>query len=215
MTAASGAAGAVAPPAAVLLAAGAGARFGGSKLLAPLPAASHGVAAGTPIGVAACLHLVAALPRVIAVVRPGDRALAARLRDTGADVVVCDRAQEGMGVTLAAGVEASHDAGGWVVALADMPWVAPASIAAVAGALREGASIVAPVHGGRRGHPVGFAARHYASLAALQGDEGARSVVARHIGLLREIALDDAGVLRDVDRPEDLQPPSQAGRTGP
>ena len=187
----------------VLLAAGAGARFGGGKLMAALPAASHGVAAGTPIGVAACLHLVAALPRVIAVVKPGDAALADRLRETGADVIVCDRAQEGMGVSLAAAVRHGADCDGWVVALADMPWIAPASIAAVADALRTGASIATPVYRGERGHPVGFARIHFAALTALTGDEGAKRVVAAH-GPPALVTVDDPGVLRDVDRPGDL-----------
>ena len=194
-----------APLAGLLLAAGAGARFGGSKLLAPLPAASHGVAAGTPIGVAACLHLVAALPRVVAVVRPGDVAVADRLRDTGAEVVVCERAYEGMGVSLASAVQAAADAGGWIVALADMPWIAPATIAAVADALHAGASIVAPAYGAERGHPVGFARAHYAALAALRGDEGAKTVVAAHAASLRIVEVDDAGVVRDVDHPTDLR----------
>ena len=70
----------------VLLAAGAGARFGGAKLLAPLPAPSHGVGAGTPIGVAAATHLMAALNDVVAVVRPRDHMLQAALADTGARV---------------------------------------------------------------------------------------------------------------------------------
>jgi molybdenum cofactor cytidylyltransferase len=188
----------------LLLAAGAGARFGGSKLLAPLPHPSHGVAAGTPVGVAACLHLVAALPRVVAVVRPGDLALETALRGTGAEVIVCAAAHEGMGVTLAAGVAATADADGWVVALADMPWIEPATIAAVAAGVRDGSSIVAPAYEGRRGHPVGFSRAHYAALAALSGDEGARSLVAAHPQLLETVAVDDPGVVLDVDRRGDL-----------
>jgi len=188
----------------LLLAAGSGSRFGGAKLAAPLPRTSHGVAAGTPIGVAACLHLVAALPRVIAVVRTIDVALRDLLQQTGAQIVVCDRAHEGMGVTLATGVAAAPDADGWVVALGDMPWIAPATIAAVAARVRDGASIVAPVHRGQRGHPVGFARAHQAALVALTGDEGARGLVAANRALLELLDVQDPGVLLDVDRGEDL-----------
>jgi molybdenum cofactor cytidylyltransferase len=138
------------------------------------------------------------------VVRRGDVALAAQLRETGAEVLVCDRAHEGMGVTLASAIRATPDAPGWVIALADMPWIAPATIAAVVAQLHEGAILAAPVHAGRRGHPVGFAAIHYAALAALSGDEGARGLIAARIAALKEVAVDDAGVLRDIDRPEDL-----------
>ncbi len=188
----------------VLLAGGRGERFGGGKLLAPVQSAQDDVAAGTPVGVAACRHLAAALPEIIAVVRPGDPALAAALAAAGARVLVCERASEGMGASLACAVAATADADGWVVALADMPWVRPATIAAVAAALAAGADIVAPRYDGQRGHPVGFAHGHGAALAALAGDEGARSVVAAHAAGVRVIDVDDPGVLRDVDRASDL-----------
>lgn len=188
----------------ILLAAGSGTRFGGGKLLAPVRSAQDDVAAGTPVGVAACRHLVAALPDSIAVVRPGDAALAAAFALAGARVVECARADEGMGASLACGIAAARDAGGWVVALADMPWVRPATIAAVAQALLAGAAIAAPVWTRQRGHPVGFAREHYAALAALCGDEGARAVIAANPAALQTFDVDDPGVLRDVDRPADL-----------
>ena len=188
----------------ILLAAGSGARFGGAKLLAPLPAASHGVGAGIAIGVASCLHLVAALPDVVAVVRPGDSILATQLRAAGARVVECSRADEGMGASLACAIKEARDADAWVVALADMPWIAPATIAAVADALEGGADIAAAAYQGRRAHPVGFARHHFAALAALTGDDGARSVVGAHLDRLRMIHVADDGVVRDVDTVADL-----------
>lgn len=190
--------------AAVLLAAGSGTRFGGAKLLAPLPAAAHGVPAGTPIGVAACRHLATAVAHVIAVVRPGDDALAALLAQAGARIAVCARAADGMGESLACGVAAARDADGWLVALADMPWVAPATIVRVAQCLAGGASIVVPRHAGARGHPVGFAAAHRDALLALHGDEGARRIVRAHAAVAVDVDVDDPGVVRDVDRREDL-----------
>jgi molybdenum cofactor cytidylyltransferase len=90
------------------------------------------------------------------------------------------------------------------VALADMPWIAPATIAMVATRIAGGVSLVAPAHGGRRGHPVGFGRAHYAALSSLRGDEGARSIVAAHADALQLIDVDDAAVLLDVDRPDDL-----------
>jgi molybdenum cofactor cytidylyltransferase len=151
------------------------------------------------------MHLAMALPRVIAVVRPGDDALAALLAQAGAQVTACAAAAGGMGESLAWGVAAAADADGWLVALADMPWIVPGTITQVAQGLVAGASIVVPRHAGRRGHPVGFAADHRAALLALHGDAGARDVVAAHAA--RVVALDvaDAGVLRDVDRLEDLE----------
>ena len=183
----------------ILLAAGSSARFGSDKLLEPLPHAADDCEPGTPIGVAACRHLGAAVSATLAVVRPGDGALAAMLRDAGARVVECARAEDGMGASLACGVQATPDADGWLVALADMPWIMPATIRTLASALGAGADIVAPSYNGERGHPVGFARRHYAALSALTGDEGARAIVQANRATLRLEATDDPGVLRDVD----------------
>jgi molybdenum cofactor cytidylyltransferase len=187
----------------ILLAAGRGTRFHGDKLHARLPHPTHGIAAGTPVGVAAAMHLVAALPDSIGVVRKGDDTLSEALAGAGLRIVECANADDGMGASLACGVAALGAADACIVALADMPWIAPATIMGVAAALREGAGIVAPVYRGRRGHPVGFSRRHFAELSALHGDEGARSLLAR----AHDIALvdcDDEGVARDVDTRDDL-----------
>ena len=183
----------------LLLAAGRGTRFDPhgqqNKLLAPLPD-------GTPIARAAAHTMLAVLPRVIAIVRPGAEALAHLLNEVGCEVVFAADAERGMGASLAAGVHASAEADGWVVALADMPWILPATVEAVARKLGEGAPIVAPVHRGQRGHPVGFGGVHGEALAALDGDTGARSLLASPD--LTTIAVDDPGVLADVDTPGDL-----------
>ena len=184
-------------PTGILLAAGASRRFGGDKLVVPLPD-------GTPLGAASCRALRAVLPQVIAVVRPRDDGLATLLEAQGATVVRCPRADEGMGASLACGVDASADASGWIVALADMPWIAPSTIRAVAAALGDGASLAAPFHRGERGHPVGFAAAHRDALLGLAGDEGARAILARAGSSLRHVDVDDPGALRDVDTPRDL-----------
>ena len=89
----------------ILLAAGASKRFGSDKLLHPL-------AAGTPVALAALANLRAALPHVIAVVRPGAEQLAHRLSEAGATVILCANAEDGMGASLATAVAASGDAAG-------------------------------------------------------------------------------------------------------
>jgi molybdenum cofactor cytidylyltransferase len=109
-----------------------------------------------------------------------------------------------MGASLAAGVAALPVDRAVVVALADMPWIEPTTIARVADAVRNGAVVAAPFHDGQRGHPVGFAPSLRDELLALAGDDGARSVLARHRASLVRIDVDDAGVLRDVDRPSDM-----------
>lgn len=194
----------------ILLAAGRGTRFHGDKLRVPLPQPSFGVPAGTPLGVAAAMHLVAAVAESIGVVRYDANAFSRALADAGLRLVECANADEGMGASLACGIAALGDVDGCVVALADMPWIAPATIAAVAAALRQGAGIVAPVHRGQRGHPVAFSRRHFAALSTLRGDEGARTILAH----ARDIALidcDDPGVTRDVDTEDDLDDRTSGG----
>ena len=183
----------------ILLAAGQGRRFGADKLLHPLPD-------GTPLALAAALSLKAACPRAIAVLRPEQVALAAMLKEAGLVIVTCPEASAGMGHSLAAGVAATADADGWLVALADMPFVQRATHAHIAAALADGAPLAAPVFNGQRGHPVGFAACWRDALLALSGDAGARAILTCHADRLRRIECDDPGVLRDVDTPADLAP---------
>jgi molybdenum cofactor cytidylyltransferase len=185
---------------ALLLAAGRGTRFDPSgvqnKLLAPL-------ADGTPVACAAAHALLATLANVIALVRPGAEALAHALNEAGCDVFFSPDAERGMGATLAAGVRATAESEGWIVALADMPWIAPTTIETLARRLDRGASIVAPVYRGRRGHPVAFGAMHRDALSSLDGDIGARSLLASNE--VTTIDVDDAGILADIDTHADLQ----------
>ncbi|MGH8738756.1 MAG: nucleotidyltransferase family protein, partial [Burkholderiales bacterium] len=99
------------------------------------------------------------------------------------------------------------EVGGYVVALGDMPFVRPSTIAAVCDALDAGAPLAAPYFRTRRGHPVGIAGRFRAELEALGGDEGARALLERHAAGLVKIPCGDPGVIRDIDAPGDLAPP--------
>ena len=180
----------------VLLAAGVERRFGSHKLLAPLPD-------GTAVAVAAARHLIDALPDSVAVLRPGDETLAALLAAEGLRIVVNPNADAGMGTSLACGV-AAVDADGWVIALADMPAIRPATIQAVAEALAAGAPLAAPAYQAQRGHPIGFARRFQAALTALTGDKGGRDILAQHSEEVRLIETDDPGVLVDIDHAADI-----------
>jgi molybdenum cofactor cytidylyltransferase len=186
----------------ILLAAGSSKRFGSNKLLQALPAGTP--EAGTPIGLAAAKHLLDALPESIAVVRPRAQKLGKLLRDAGCNTVMCKNAGEGMGTSLAAGVRAASEADGWVVALADMPFLRPETIRVIAKALSEGAAIAAPSYRGQRGHPVGFARRFLEELSSLHGDLGARTLLDQHPDWVTAHEVDDPGVLRDIDKPSDL-----------
>jgi len=182
----------------ILLAAGSGSRFGGGKMLAPL-------SDGTPIGVASWRNLVAALADSVVVIRSGDTRLRNMLQAEGATIIECADAHSGMSRSLIAGLTATTNASGWVIALGDMPFIRPATVARIASAIEGGELIAMPTFGGERGHPVGLSARLQSELMAIKGDEGAREIVRRHASEICLIACDDdAGILRDIDRREDL-----------
>ncbi len=182
----------------ILLAAGASRRFGADKLTHILPN-------GDMVAVCACRNLLAGTDSVLAVVRPGSEELTSLLQAEGAEVRICTDAEKGMGASLVFGVRTRSEAAAWLIALADMPWIEPATIRKVADALRSGAAIAAPCWQGRRGHPVGFSQILGPELAALSGDEGAKTVIQTHLDQLQLVDCADAGVLRDIDKPEDLQ----------
>ncbi len=184
----------------LLLAAGASRRFGADKLAHALP---HGVA----VAVQAARHLKAELERVVAVVRPGAEATARALAAEGCEVVVCEDADAGMGASLACGARAAGDVAGYLVALADMPFVRPSTIAAVRDALAGGAPLARPYFRTRRGHPVGIAGRFRAELEALSGDDGARKLLDAHAAELLKLPVGDPGAIRDIDTPADVAPP--------
>ena len=184
----------------LLLAAGSASRFGSDKLQHPLP---HGVS----IAVQAARHLKAEIPRVVAAVRPQAAETARALEAEGCEVVICERAAEGMGASLACAARAAGDADGYLVALADMPFVRRSTIAAVREALARGALLAAPYWRARRGHPVGFAGRLRGALEASSGDEGARRLLEAHAAELVKVPVGDPGAIRDIDQPSDLSPP--------
>jgi molybdenum cofactor cytidylyltransferase len=181
----------------LLLAAGRSSRFGADKLLHPL-------ADGTPMALAAARNLSLALPSVLVVVNGAATQLMALLQREGLPVTVCPHAETGMGASLAWGVAQSQGADGWLIALADMPWIQPATLQAVAQAVTGPDLIAAPLHQGQRGHPVAFGRAYQQALLDLAGDQGARQVVAAHASNLVLLPCADAGVVRDVDLREQV-----------
>lgn len=188
------------PRTVIVLAAGQGSRFAlsGHKLAQPLGDSSV-LAATLANALASQLHVVVVTTaRFAAVARSS---VAARDVIVLPDVGTAGAGPLGMGVSIAAGVNARPDADGWLVMPGDMPMVQPATLQAVARALDEHPVVFAQYRG-RRGHPVGFAAELYSEVAGLSGDEGARRVIARYpaYGLER----DDPGILVDIDTADDL-----------
>ena len=198
----------------LLLAAGRGRRFSAAAGAASAPVdklLAH--VDGVPVARRALEALAAGCDAVVAVVRP-DASPALRAALAGARVVDAADADLGMGRSLAAAARAAATdrADAVLVMPADMPWLAPATAASIAALAREGdaasraSRIVVPaLPDGRRGHPVAFGAAHLPALARLEGDRGARALLDAHPA--RIATVDDAGILRDVDTPGDLNAP--------
>jgi len=182
----------------VVLAAGSSSRFGQDKRMVPLPD-------GQWLGMQAVRTMLQVLPRVIAVVRPGDDTYSSAARELGSLIVECESASLGLGHSIACGVDAASDADGWIIALADMPYIRTASYELVVNTMSGGADLAAPVYRGTRGHPAGFSSRFRDELLVLRGDRGARDLLRHHRDLLVALDVDDPGVVDDIDFPEDLR----------
>ena len=182
----------------ILLAAGASRRYGRPKLVEPL-------ANGEPLGVFAAKNLISFLSSTLVVVSDQDNALVSRYRQLGLDVVINEAADEGMAASLVKGIQSSPECDAWIIALADMPWVKPETIGLIKNRLEDGASMVAPLYQGKRGHPVGFSSQWKTALLNLQGDKGGRELLRKHADQVSLIDTDDEGILLDVDYPQDLK----------
>lgn len=190
---------------ALVLAAGAGRRFGGDKLLAPyrgFPLLDQAVNAA----------LAAPVAQVVLVTghdaeRVGAAGILAARRAGAAErlrLVHAPDHGEGMGASLRAGIGViPQDAQGVFVFLGDMPLIPCALASRLAAALGDAPAAV-PVHGGRRGHPVLFAAKVFPHLTRSWGDAGAKALIHRLGSQIVQVETDEAGVLVDIDSPEDL-----------
>lgn len=184
----------------VLLAAGQGKRFDASgklnKLMQPLPS-------GLTVAGTSAINMLSVLPATLAVISPNADSLAALLMSAGCELTVCLDAQKGLASSLLHALQhTSGDCSGWIIALADMPFVQPETIAAIVQAMQSGAGIAVPSFLGQRGNPVGFSRQYLPQLLALTGDQGARALLKTFP--VTEVAVKDAGILKDIDVPTDL-----------
>lgn len=195
--------------AAIVLAAGSARRFGSDK--------RRHLVDGVPMLTKTLTTYREVLDRVAAVIRPGERQIAELVTAAGCEVVEAADAAAGQSRSLAAGVLAltsGHTADhapvrtrpvaepeGLLIGLADMPFVKAETLGRLVDAMNaHPEAIVRPRCRGRGGNPIGFPARLFDELTRIEGDTGAREIVARAEDLLL-VEVDDGGVLDDVDRP--------------
>ena len=193
--------------AAIVLAAGRSTRFaaaggtGATKLTAPL--------AGKPLARYAAEAALASSARPIVVVTGHARsAVEAALRGLSLQFAHNPDFAAGLSTSLRTGLAAlPEDAAGAVVLLADMPAVRPSLIDQLIAAFAKQPSALAaaPTQDGRRGNPILLARALIPAVADIQGDEGARRLLAvLPPGRLLEVPVDDKSVNLDIDTPDAL-----------
>jgi molybdenum cofactor cytidylyltransferase len=92
-----------------------------------------------------------------------------------------------------------------VVFLGDMPYLKPETIDKLINAYNSNADltpIIVPVKAGKNGHPVIFDKAYFDAIVALKGDVGAKAVINANSGKVIEVAVDDSGIIKDIDLPE-------------
>lgn len=176
----------------LVLAAGAGERFGGGKQLAELegrPLLEHVLAA----------MAAAPLDRVVVVLGHRAGEVMERVPLHGAEAIVCERWEEGMAASLRAGAATLQDADAVVVVLGDQPRIGHEAVARVVAARGRGALAVRATYGGTPGHPVLLERALLSRVGELRGDAGARELL-KEVEV-REVACDGLGSPVDVDTP--------------
>lgn len=183
----------------LVLAAGFGQRFGSDKRVAKL-------ANGSKLLAATLLRAQEAFSDVRVVLKVEDDAQALAI-PPGIQVVRAAQAKQGMGSSLAAGIQslANTQATAVAVLLGDMPWISLATLRQLQSQAHAEHIVVAYCNG-QRGHPVLFGRRFWPELMQLQGDNGAKGLIATHAQQVIEVKLADSGILQDVDTPADLSP---------
>ena len=182
-------------PVGILLAAGKSVRFNSNKLLHPL-------IDNTPMLLITAQKLASVLPHSIVVINSALKTFTTQLEQLGLRVVINEQAEQGMGSSIACGVKASKDASGWLITLADMPYIKTDTLTLLANKLTEGTDIIAPQFKQQRGHPVGFSCAYVDELLALNKDIGAKDIIKKNKQQLELVLTDDEGVVRDIDYPD-------------
>ena len=179
----------------LLLAAGKSTRFGRDKLIEPL--------GDSGIAIQSAQNILPHVDSLTVVTATNNSILSSQLKHLPLTLLSCDQSAQGMAASLVCGVIHNMNCDGWIIALADMPFIQPQTYAQIVTAALQH-SIVAPIYSGQRGHPVFIGKKFLPELLQLQGDHGARDILRRHAAEIFLVEVSDAGVVMDIDHPDDL-----------
>lgn len=187
----------------VIMAAGAGTRFGGGKLTAEFRGAPlyRCALSAVPEGIFEAVVVVSAIREIL-------EEASAR----GFLPVVNDRPEDGVSRTIALGLNALGAVDGAMFLAADQPLLTAGTVKELAETfLAHSTDIVAPAAEGRRGNPCLFPAEFFPDLRALTGDQGGAGIIRAHPKRLRLVEVPPEELL-DADTPEILTFLSQISR---
>lgn len=141
---------------------------------------------------------------VLVVMRESDGPEASLARRMGARVVVNPDPGEGPITSIRCALRAlPREVVGILVLPVDHPLVKPATVEELLARFEAEPSLAhVPTYGGRRGHPVIVPQARFSELIDGALAEGLRTVLRRDPSLVREVPIDDPGVLTDIDTPE-------------
>jgi len=196
----------------IILAAGESRRMGHNKLLAEI--GGHNMVRRTAMAALASTVLAP----VIAVLGHQGEAVRAVLQDLPIEFIGNPDFAAGLSASLKLGIAAlPPTVDGAVILLGDMPLTGAGTIRLLADAFdpENGRAICVPVHQGRRGNPVLLGRRFFPEITQLQGDTGARGLIARHQAFVVAVEIGDDSVLADIDTPEALEAIRRAEENNP
>ena len=183
----------------IVLAAGAGRRFGGPKALVRLGGQTLLERAVGVLRDGGCAPVIAVLGCPLGGALP-------ELHDV--QISWNTGWVEGIGASLRHGLEvvAAHsEIAAAVVVLVDQPNLSPVAVQRVITAHRGGALLAVASYAGHRGHPVMLDRTIWSGVGRLAvGEQGARAFMQAHPDMATEVACDDAGAPDDIDEPSDL-----------
>ena len=180
----------------LLLAAGKSTRFGRDKLIEPL--------ADSSIAGQSAKNILPHVSSLAVVIAEHNIILAKQLEHLALTILPCSNADQGMATSLVFGIQHTLDCDGWLIALADMPFIQRDIYAQIISAAQQGHPLIAPYYQQKRGHPIFISKKFKEELLQLQGDVGARDILLKHADEIHPIQTGDASILRDIDFQRDL-----------
>ncbi len=187
---------------ALLIAAGFSRRFGSDKRVFRLKQ--------DPLLIASLRPYLRVFSNVAIVVRSSDSALTQLIGESFGRqlpiIVPTNQAHLGMSASIADGIRAVVDWDYVFLGLGDMPYLRRETLEILktkmdTARMEREHCIVVPMYADTPGHPVGFSREYFAELIALTGDRGARSVIDAHASDVQRVAIDDPGLITDIDHP--------------